>query len=131
MKQDVFFKESCSVLRGGFDNVQYIKNTGRAVYVDGEQVIPSYEESPIRLVSGKGIKLKVDDENNIIISCPSKPYVGSKTVDISLNEEQTEYIVSIPDNAITSKQIDSLDISKLTQQESGNILVVNGGKISG
>ena len=88
MQQNIIFKETVSILPGGMQSTQYIKNNGRTVIVDEQTAIGQDEELPIVLESGTNIEMLVKEDKHIVIN-------GKAPANLSdLNDDETHRTVT-------------------------------------
>ena len=135
MRLNATFTESQDTFKSEFKNLQFIKNENRPVIVDGVTVYDGDNSSPISLISGKNIKITVDENGNIIISSiadtiEGAEYIGSESILITENEFGQRVISVAPSNAINAEQIENVYVSSLINKE-GDTVVFNGGNANG
>lgn len=126
--------------------LDYIKNKElaeelRPISVNGLEILSKERDSGgINFVAGNNVTLTTQG-NSIIIStknsgssgtgegCDCPEYVEGEGIDIVSNAEGQQ-VISIEPGSIDDEQIESVSITKVTQNE-GETLILNGGSIDG
>lgn len=127
----------------------YIKNKEiaeevRPISVNGVEFLSEDRASGgVNFVAGENVTFQTDG-NSIIISataegggsgdepggeCSCPEYIEGEGIDIVSNEEGQK-VISLEPNSIDDEHIESVSISKITQEE-GDTLILNGGSIDG